>query len=293
MKSLEELYLCKPSWDIEGSGIHLHMNLLNPPALTKLDLNEMIVFESFEEFTHMTALQSLSVNLDLYDYDPGDVTTLTALKSLRSLTVTSWDVQECQDISVLTQLTELNLVDIRGDPLKAKPSCDMGGVLEVTFTQLPSGENMSYKRDSKFAIWALEHAVFIFPRAEVLHLGTLGAAPLNFDSVGQLRAAASSVDRKVTPLLSHSQCLMYFQLDCVFNITNENLDMRCDTGSLTLESSLEVERGGLDASGPRGVDTGAKKWCRQHWDRSVEFVSCRFSEILVAEFHYSLRAAEH
>jgi uncharacterized protein YuzB (UPF0349 family) len=233
----------------------------------------------------------------------------------------------------------------------------MPNLAGVTLTKTPHHQDMRYREDSKFARWMLRHAAQVFPGVEVLHLGTLGSAPAAVTHERELSQAASVVDMHVRNLLAAggNANLQYLQLDTVLNITEDELDKRCETGSVQLYATIEVpvvsaevlpppatptalaitttpvavEALGAEGIGGEGGDgaegsavdtttatqeTPSQQQLEHHddddddeemddaakaaieaastglvvlWERTVEFVTCDLTDVLVAEFHYS------
>lgn len=278
--NLRELHIGRPS-DYSDGMFSVFPNSFKLPGLTRLVLNDLVWLNNFKDVTHLGALRALSVVWEPPQYGPGaqaqDLSSLTALSALRSISLKSWHVDEPQDVSQLTQLTELALLNCSGRVLHLRPAVPMPNIIGATLTHAPTCQDMRYEKDSKFARWVLRHAADRFPNAEVMHLGTLGTSPAEVKSKENLREAAAVVDGRVEPLLAAAPRLRYLQFDLVLDIVDDALDKRCTTGSVSLESRVHVE---VDGEG------GGK--LVKVWERSVEFYNHDPNNILVAEFHYCL-----
>jgi hypothetical protein len=312
----------------------------------------MVCFNEFEQFTHLKSLKTLGLSMPAagFESQPQDLSSLASLKDLRSLRVEFWQVEDPQDIAALQQLTELELEGIEGRIHFLKPNRPMPNLAGVTLTKTPHHQDMRYREDSKFARWMLRHAAQVFPGVEVLHLGTLGSAPAAVSMESELSQAASVVDMHVRNLLAAggNANLQYLQLDTVLNITEDELDKRCETGSVQVYATIEVpvvsaevlpppstpvvaapvavaaveaaagEDGAEGNDRPEGTTAteATPALSTQHhedddddeemddatkaaileaastglvvlWERTVEFVTCDLTDVLVAEFHYS------
>jgi hypothetical protein len=350
MPSLRELHLGR-SFSF-GQHLDFDPRRLDLPQLTKLVLNEMVCFNEFEQFTHLKSLKTLGLSMPAagFESQPQDLSSLASLKDLRSLRVEFWQVEDPQDIAALQQLTELELEGIEGRIHFLKPNRPMPNLAGVTLTKTPHHQDMRYREDSKFARWMLRHAAQVFPGVEVLHLGTLGSAPAAVSMESELSQAASVVDMHVRNLLAAggNANLQYLQLDTVLNITEDELDKRCETGSVQVYATIEVpvvsaevlpppstpvvaapvavaaveaaagEDGAEGNDRPEGTTAteATPALSTQHhedddddeemddatkaaileaastglvvlWERTVEFVTCDLTDVLVAEFHYS------
>lgn len=88
---------------------------LQLPLRTRLVLDQYISFEEFAQFTHFTALESLSITMrdPIWTGDnPQDLDALKTLPNLTSLRVDRWLLQGTQDIASLTTLTKLSLTNL-------------------------------------------------------------------------------------------------------------------------------------------------------------------------------------
>jgi hypothetical protein len=250
---------------------------------------------------------------------PQDLAALASLPALRALTVATWAVREQQELAALQQLTELHLEHWDGAARLIKPAAPMPNLRGATLDRSPTAQDMRYREDSIFARWALRRAAARLPRVQVLAIGTLGSAPAEVRTLEELRRAAAAVDEHVAPLLAAARELDYLQLNTVVNIMSEELDRRCEEGSVELPARLRVPRaaaagersaeardaaggdsemaeggsdgegGGSAATGPAGWGAGGGRggeggWV---WERSVEWITDRLTEVLVAEFHYA------
>jgi len=351
MPALRELHLGR-SFSF-GQLLEFDPRRLDLPQLTKLVLNEMVCFSEFDHFTHLKSLNTLTLGMPAAGFEPQpqDIPSLANLRDLRSLRVEFWQVESPQDIAALQQLTELELEGMEGRLHFLKPNCPMPNLAGVTLTKTPYHQDMRYREDSKFARWMLRHAAQVFPGVEVLHLGTLGSAPAAVHSESELSKAASVVDMHVRNLLAAggNANLQYLQLDTVLNITEDELDKRCETGSVQLYATIEVPVVSaevlpppatpvavavapmVEATAGEGEDGGGSSRTAERaegtphqlqqqtpihhedddddeemddatkeallkaastglivlWERTVEFVTCDLTDVLVAEFHYS------
>ncbi|KAL4529220.1 hypothetical protein Ndes2437A_g03729 [Nannochloris sp. 'desiccata'] len=242
MPALRELHLGR-SFSF-GQHLDFDPRRLDLPLLTKLVFNEMVCFSEFDQFTHLKSLKTLALGMPAagFEAQPQDLSSLANLRDLRSLRVEFWQVENPQDIASLQQLTELELEGMEGRIHFLKPNRPMPNLAGVTLTKTPHHQDMRYREDSKFARWMLRHAAQVFPGVEVLHLGTLGSAPAAVHSASELSQAASVVDMHVRNLLAAggNANLQYLQLDTVLNITEDELDKRCETGSVHLYATIEV-----------------------------------------------------
>jgi uncharacterized protein YuzB (UPF0349 family) len=345
MPALRELHLGR-SFSF-GQHLDFDPRRLQLPQLTKLVLNEMVCFSEFDQFTHLKSLKTLALGMPAagFEAQPQDLSSLANLRDLRSLRVEFWQVENPQDVAALQQLTELELEGMEGRIHFLKPSRPMPNLAGVTLTKTPHHQDMRYREDSKFARWMLRHAAQVFPGVEVLHLGTLGSAPAAVDSESDLTHAASVVDMHVRNLLAAggNANLQYLQLDTVLNIIEDELDKRCETGSVQLYATIEVpvvsaevlpppttpapvlvvveapvEESAAEGEGAAGAAAAEGTPSQQQqnhedddddeemddatkaalleaastglvvlWERTVEFVTCDLTDVLVAEFHYS------
>lgn len=347
---LRELHIGRPF--SFGQQMQINCSRIQLPQLTRLVLNEMVYFEEFNQLTHLSSLRSLAIAMPAagFEAQPQDLSSLSKLRDLRSLKIEYWEVDEPQDVAALQQLTELELEGMEGRVHLCKPTRPMPKLAGVALTRLPRHQDMRYREDSKFARWGLRHATEVFPNVEVLHLGTLGSAPASVSNDADLIRAAEYVDNHVQSLLATAGAhgLQYLQLDTVLNIMDDSLDKRCETGSVTLEATVEVPlatkpdaavvnsmpgaaigpirlaasagasnsntpaitnavEGTSDAAptidstnpvadeddddmedgdvgGIDSIDPGSGPIVL--WERTVEFVTCEPTEVLVAEFHY-------
>lgn len=347
MPALRELHLGR-SFSF-GQHLDFDPRRLELPQLTKLVLNEMVCFSEFDQFTHLKSLKTLALGMPAagFEAQPQDLSSLATLHDLRSLRVEFWQVEDPQDVAALQQLTELELEGMEGRLHFLKPNRPMPNLAGVTMTKTPHHQDMRYREDSKFARWMLRHAAQVFPGVEVLHLGTLGSAPAAVNNESELSQAASVVDMHVRNLLAAggNANLQYLQLDTVLNIIEDDLDKRCETGSVQLYATIEVPvvsaealpppttpvavvtpmmeaASGVDEDGGEGsraaettegpsqqqnpihnedddddeeMDDATKEALLEAastglvvlWERTVEFVTCDLTDVLVAEFHYS------
>ena len=281
-------------------------------------------FEQLTHLTALKSL-AIALPAAGFESQPQDLSSLSSLRHLRSLRLEFWQVEDHQDVASLQHLTELELENMEGRVHLTKPSRPMPNLAGVTLTRMPHHQDMRFIEDSKFARWSIRHAAQLFPSVEVLHLGTLGSAPAEVKSTAELHAAAAVVDSHLRQLLTiaGAHSLQYLQVDTVLNITDDALDKRCETGSVQVvdhvhvaigtvagsvagtaaaantaatgvfgnggggapgeEEDDEEEEGLVEAQGGDPVGGGGPEIV---WERSVEFVTCESTDVLVAEFHY-------
>jgi hypothetical protein len=298
--SLRELYI----GELSAQGIHFFGDFrsLQLTHLTKLVLNGGIELTSdtFKSLSHLVNLHTLDMGLSYHDtHLLLNINSLGAdcLPSLRCLRLDGWCISPTPiDISSsLTQLTELELKNVSGVPVPlAKTMAPMPNLKGITVSMLPWHPQWRFPgRDSRFARWVLPRIKYLFPEAEVVHVGTLGGWPRWIESMKGLSHAASIVDEYVIQQgalagngarsfassnekeeeeeeISSSK-LMYLQVDAVFIIENEIMLEKCETNRMP-----PFERTGL---------------LNGTWDRSLEFKFSTKTEVVTIEFHYSKRIA--
>lgn len=297
--SLHELYI----GELSSQGIHFlgDFRSLQLTRLTKLVLNGGIELTSdtFKSLSHLVNLHTLDMGLSYHDtHLLLNINSLGAdcMPSLRCLRLDGWCISPTPiDISSsLTQLTELELKNVSGVPVPlVKTMAPMPNLKGITLSMLPWHPQWRFPgRDSRFARWVLPRIKYLFPEAEVVHVGTLGGWPRWIESMKGLSHAASIVDEYVIQQgalggdggksfatsneneegeeLSSSK-LIYLQVDAVFIIENEMMLEKCETNRMP-----PFERTGLlDGT----------------WDRSLEFKYSTKTEVVTIEFHYSKRMA--
>jgi hypothetical protein len=124
--------------------------------LTRLVLNEKILFSNWESFTTLSSLKSLSVafpDAAATDGHPQDFGALAALSTLRSLHVAYWRVTEPQQDAVasLTQLTELSLQHLEGKLHLIRPAAPMPNLLDVSLSRVADHPAMRWVKHAFIA----------------------------------------------------------------------------------------------------------------------------------------------
>lgn len=283
--SLRELYIGELS--IQGLHFFVDFSSLQLTNLTKLVLNGGIQLSrnSFKSLCHLVNLHTLDFGMSYHETQPLlDLETLGAdhMPNLRCLRLEGWCIYpDAIDISsFLTQLTELELSNMTGipEPL-ARTMAPMPNLKGVSLSILPWQSQWRFQgRDSRFPRWFLPRIQYLFPNAEVVHIGTLGGWPRWIESMKGLTHAASTLDEFIIQqgVLGEGNAravqnrLMYLQVDAVFAIENEVINQKCESNRMP-----SFERTGL---------------LNGEWDRSLEFKYSIKTEIVTIEFHYSRRS---
>lgn len=275
--NLRELHVGKSSYE-DPQSYQLLPHFLNPPGLTRLVLNEYVLLASFAQLTHLATLRTLSMNFrvqEAFGPHPQDLASLAALSALRFVNLSNWHVRRRQDVSQLTQLTELRLISCTGLTRGLRPTAPMPNIMKLALIESPKCTNNSvYGQDSDFTLWALRDAPKCFPNAEAMHLGTLNYNPDLVRGRSEFIERADLVDNYVKPFLVATPRVQDLRLDLFFDETLDDAFQRPSFPS----HNLAVE---MDGSGQLGV-----------WKRSVSWTDkCNWDEefLDIAEWHYCLK----
>lgn len=309
--NLRELHIGQ-SWYQNMDFLTFCPDLPKLPGLTRLVLHEYVCIDEFARLTHLATLRALSLNLGVHGWgaEPQDlVHSLTALSALRSVCIDHWRVEQPQDVSKLTQLTELKLRGCSGLVKALMPAVPMPNIISIALTEYFKAwrdiEFHSPDEQLEFARLVLRNAPTQFPNAQVMHLGT--PSYCHWHSAGRpFSAVVTQVNGQVKQCLAAAPQLRYLQYDVLAMV-----DVQVVTWDLPMESVHVVmgEHAYDDASNGYGYDSDGDDgtlsvWKGDAhlggssvenevrvWGRSVQRntrVNMEGSDVYMAEICYSL-----